>query len=295
MPLQGVWKRIEQRYGGFPPQLRRAARFVREHPQDVALQSLRTVAGRAGVSPTSMSRLLQSLEFESWDAFQAEHRDWLTAGRQGVFSGRADRLISGARVPGAEDELLDAVAEAERANVGAALAPEHRPALRKAADLLVAAPAITILGIRSCFPVAFSLHYTLSLFAPHARLMMAAGGSLLDDLHHLSEGDALVVVSVTPYSREIVEAARLARAAGVSVVGITDRPLSPVARLAEVALIAGNDSPAHIASPIGPLAVAQALALLVLSRSGETALEALRRREATLEATAAYIPEETPQ
>lgn len=295
MTLQRVWKRIEQGYGGFPPQLRRAARFVREHPQDVALQSLRTVAGRAGVSPTSMSRLLQSLEFESWDAFQAEHRDWLTEGRPGVFSGRADRLISGARAPGAEDELLDAVAEAERANVRAALAPELRPALRKAADLLAAAPTITILGIRSCFPVAFGLHYTLSLFAPHTRLMMAAGGSLLDDLHHLSEGDALVVVSVTPYSREIVEGARLARAAGVSVVGITDRPLSPVARLANVALVAGNDSPAHIASPIGPFAVAQALALLVLSRSGEAALEALRRREATLEATAAYVPEETPQ
>lgn len=293
MPLQDIWQRIESRYGAFSPQLQRAARFVRENPQDVALQSLRTLSRQAGVSPTSMTRLTQALEFENWDAFQAEHREWLTAGRQGVFSGRADRLISGAKKPGAEDQLLDAMAEAERANLSDALGAQSRAGLRQAADLLAAAPSIAIAGIRSCFPVAFSLHYSLSLFMPGVRLMTGTGGSLLDELHHLRANDALVVISVAPYSRETVEVARHARRANVRVVGITDGPLTPVARLCDVALVAGNDSPAHIASPIGPVAVAQALAILVLARAGEGALDALRRREATLEATSAYLPEET--
>lgn len=292
MPLQEIWQRIESRYGAFPPQLQRAARFVRENPQDVALSSLRGLAGRAGVSPASMTRLMQALEFETWDAFRGEHRDWLTAGRQGVFSGRADRLISGAKAPGAEDALLDSIAEAEQANVGAALAPQSRRALRQAADLLAAAPAISVVGIRSCFPVAFSLHYALSLFLPGARLMAGTGGGLVDDLHHLRENDALVVISVAPYSRETVETARYARRANVRIVGITDGPLTPVARLSDVALVAGNASPAHIASPIGPIAVAQALALLMLARAGESALQTLRRREAMLEATSAYLPDE---
>ena len=292
MSIQEVWHRIESRYGAFSPQIQRAARFVREHPQDVALHSLRSLAGRAGVSPTSMTRLMQALEFDTWDDFQSRHRQWLTEGRRGVFSGRADRLISDARRPGAEDLLLDAMAQAERANLDAALAPQSRAALRGAAELLAAAPLIAIAGVRSCFPVAFSLHYALSLFLPGTRLMTGAGGSLLDDLHHLREGDALVVISVAPYSRETIEAARHARAAGVRVVGITDGPLTPVARLSDATLVATNDSPAHIASPIGPLAVAQALAILMLARAGEGALKALRRREATLEATSAYLPDE---
>ncbi|MEO3999702.1 MurR/RpiR family transcriptional regulator [Mesorhizobium sp. CAU 1732] len=291
MALQETWQRIESRYGAFSPQLRRAARFVRENPQEVALQSLRTVAGRAGVSPTSMTRLLQALEFDTYDAFQAEHRSWLTAG--GVFSGRADRLISGAKKPGAEDELLDAMAEAERANVGVALSHQSRPALKQAADMLAGAAAVTILGIRSCFPVAFSLHYALSLFRPDVRLITGTGGSLLDDLHLLRKDEALVVISVAPYSRETVEAARYAQRAGVRVVGITDGPLTPIARVCDVALVASNDSPAHIPSPIGPVAIAQALAILVLARAGVEAIETLRRREATLEATSAYLPDET--
>lgn len=292
MALQEIWQRIESRYGAFSPQLRRAARFVRENPQDVALHSLRTLSRQAGVSPTSMTRLMQALDFNAWDTFQAEHRAWLTSGSQGVFSGRADRLINGSRTPGAEELLLDAIVAAEKDNVARALEPQARRSLAQAADLLVAAPAVAIAGIRSCFPVAFSLHYSLSLFMPDARLMTGMGGTLLDELHHLHEDDALVVISVAPYSRETVEVARHARRAGVRVVAVTDGALTPVARLAEVTIVATNDSPAHIASPIGPIAAAQALAILVLARAGDGALEALRRRETTLEAISAYLPQE---
>ena len=293
MALEQVWQRIDQQYGAFSPQLQRAARFVRQHPQEVALNSLRTVAGTAGVSPAAITRLLHALDVETWGAFQADHRTWLMAGREGVFSSRAGRLISDTRQPGAEDALLDAITAAEEANVRAALDPELHGGLREAAELLAAAPAVAIAGIRSCFPVAFSLHYSLSLFMPGARLMAAAGTGLLDELHHLRADDAVVVISVRPYSHETVELARLARERGVRVVGITDGPLTPVARLSDVALVAANDSPAHIASPIGPIAVAQALATLVLARSGADALDTLRRREATLDAISAYLPEES--
>ncbi|WP_047145358.1 MurR/RpiR family transcriptional regulator [Aquamicrobium sp. LC103] len=295
MSIQETWARIESRYADFSPQLQRAARFVREHPQEVALNSLRAVSREAGVSPTSMTRLLHALDYESYDLFQSAHRSWLTHERTGAFSGRADKLISGAKAPGAEDALLDAMAEAERANIAAGLAPERREALKQAASLVLAAPSVTIAGIRSCFPVAFGLRYALSLFMSDVRLMMGAGAALMDDLHHLGEGDVLVAITVTPCSRETVEAARFARSQKARVVAITDGNLTPLARLADVTLVANNDSPAHIASPIGPNAVAQALAMLVLARAGESALEAMKGREARLAAASAYVTDEDTQ
>jgi DNA-binding MurR/RpiR family transcriptional regulator len=293
-PFHDTWQRIDDRFDGLPPQLQRGARFVRENPHAVALDSLRALAGKANVSPSAMTRLVQAIGFGSYEAFQSVHRDWLIAGRQAVFSRRADKLVTDAKRPGGDDELIDALVLAESANVSAGLGDEHRGALRDAADMLAAAPAITILGIRSCFPIAFNLHYALSLFRANVRIMMGAGGSLLDDLHLLRRGDVLVAASVTPYSRETVDAARFAQRTGVSVICITDGPLTPLARASDVVLTAANESPAHIASPIGPLAVAHALAALVLARAGDGALEELRRREATFEATAAYLPEEQP-
>jgi DNA-binding MurR/RpiR family transcriptional regulator len=238
-----------------------------------------------------MTRLLQALDFDAYQHFQAEHRQWLTGEQDGVFSSRAGRLISGTRAPGAEEALLDAIAGAEQANVAAAMAPQARAALREAADMLLAAPAVAVLGIRSCFPVAFSLHYTLSLFMPGVRLMTGIGGSPLDELHHLHEGDVMVAITVAPYSRETVEAARYSRRRKVRLIAISDGNLTPVSRIADTVLVAANDSPAHIASPIGPLAVVQALASLTLARAGENALKTMRAREAALEATSAYLSE----
>ncbi len=292
MPVEAIWQQIDQRYDGFPPQLRRAARYVRDHPQDVALNSLRAIAGKAGVSPTSMTRLMQALKFENFDEFQEQHRRWLTHGKAAIFSRRAGELIDVVRTPAAEDLLVADFLSAEKANLDAALAPHRLKALKRAAEIVAAAPGVAVAGLRSCFPVAFSLHYALSLFIPRTWLMMGSGGSFLDDLYHVGKGDVFVVVSVAPYSRDIVEAARHMADRGVDVIAITDGNLTPIARLASVVLVAENASPAHIASPIGPIAVAQALALLTLARAGPAALEALRHRETVLAATHAYLDED---
>ena len=44
MPIEAVWRRIERRYEDLTPQMRKAARYVRGNPQDVALNSLRALA-----------------------------------------------------------------------------------------------------------------------------------------------------------------------------------------------------------------------------------------------------------
>jgi DNA-binding MurR/RpiR family transcriptional regulator len=102
MPVEAIWQQINQRYDGFSPQLRRAARYVRDHPQDVALNSLRALASSAGVSPTSMTRLMQALEFDTFDEFQDMHRRWLTKGASAPFSRRAGELIDVVKTPAPE-------------------------------------------------------------------------------------------------------------------------------------------------------------------------------------------------
>lgn len=290
MPLQQLWHQIETRFGGFSPQLQRAARFVRENPQDVALLSLRNIAARAGVSPATMTRLMQALEIETWCAFQSLHRHWLTTGRQGVFSGPADRVVTDARHPGAENLLLESMARLEGLNLESALGPPMQEPLRKAARLIALAPTVAIAGLRSSFPVAYGLHYALSLFLAGTVLMPGAGSALLDGLHHLRPGAVLITISISPYSRETVSLARLAHEAGCPVVAITDGPLSPLAQIADITLIARTDSPSHLASLVGLMAVAQALAMLVLARAGDGALETMRHRETIFETTSAYLP-----
>src|SRR5690606_32651221 len=124
------------------PQLRRAARYVRDHPQDVALNSMRALAGKAGVSPTSMTRLMQALEFDHFDEFQEVHRRWLTRRPNAPFSRRAGELIDVVRTPADEDLLMGELLTAERANLETSLSPERRQALTRAAEIIASAPGV---------------------------------------------------------------------------------------------------------------------------------------------------------
>ncbi|KOF21023.1 hypothetical protein AC244_06395 [Ensifer adhaerens] len=58
------------------------AKFTLSHPYDVAFASAREVAERAGVSTTTVMRLVNDLGFEKYAAFQQLFREELRRGRQ---------------------------------------------------------------------------------------------------------------------------------------------------------------------------------------------------------------------
>ena len=65
-----VKQRLEDAFPGLSPQLRQAARFVLDRPEDVALHSMRQLASRAGVHPSTMVRLARAPDYPGYiDAF----------------------------------------------------------------------------------------------------------------------------------------------------------------------------------------------------------------------------------
>lgn len=286
MTLADLWTSLERQYDDLPPRLREAAGYVRAHPSDIALHGLRRVARDSGLSTASLLRLVQTLGFPGWEEFQTLHRDWLIEAGRDLYSARAG-TVAGGGAP-----LIDRIREAEAANAASGLHPAQREAVLRAAERVAKADTVAVLGLRSCHAVAHSMAYSLGLFHPGARLMAATGGLMLDEVGALGPGGLLVAISVAPYSREVVEATRLARDCGLTVVALTDAPLGAVARLADVALIAANEGPAHLASITGLIALSQALVALALTHRGPQGLDMLRRREAALAARAVFLPPE---
>lgn len=58
------------------------AKFALSHPYEVAFASAREVASRAGVSTSTVMRLINDLGFEKYAAFQQLFREELRRGRQ---------------------------------------------------------------------------------------------------------------------------------------------------------------------------------------------------------------------
>jgi DNA-binding MurR/RpiR family transcriptional regulator len=275
---------IRGRFSELSPQFQMGAAFLLDHPDEVAVSSMRKVAERAQVQPASLVRLSQQLGFPGWN----ELRNLFVARvrtRPEPLTSRARSLVKGH----AKDALAHDLLVAQQHNLEVTAAHNARVTV-DAARLLRRAPHVHVAGFRSCYPVAFGLVYGYRLFRSSVSLLTGEAGTLEMQLRGIERDSATIVVSFAPYS---VEAARVAEAAlekGSKLIAITDSAVSPIALNADKVLIFSHESPSFFPSLVAATAIAESLVAHLLALEGTGAVEQLELAEQSLHAKGAYVP-----
>jgi DNA-binding MurR/RpiR family transcriptional regulator len=272
---------IKANLDGMPVQMQSAARFIIDHPSEVALLSMREQARKAGVPPATMTRLAQRIGFPGYQDLKDTYAEAI---RDNVawFSGRAVNMLSRRREYGEVSlvtETIDAITRA----INELRRPAAIEKLLKAADILHRAQRIYCIGARATFPVAFLFDYTQRYYSDKIRLLEGAGGSGVDLMHRISSKDALLAVSLSPYATSTQRTVKLAHAAGATVVAITDTEASPVARKADVSILISARSPSFFDTISPALASAEILVALLASRAGPDVPKKVRQHERHLQ------------
>lgn len=290
MGYAALVQRLAEIFPGLSPELRRAARYVLDRPDDVALLSMRGLARDATVHPSTMVRLARAAGFAGFNQFREPFRGRLREVHPGYLARARDlQTKSGA---GAAPRLLGEVVRSIEGNLAKTFTDDVETAFAECARLLASSRRVLVFGVRSCFPVAYYFHYAYRMFRPDLTLLDGRGGTFADDLRDFASGDALVAISVEPYSAETVRAVRYAKRRGGRVVAITDTPLSPLAAGADQALLVRCEGPSFFGSIAAAMAVAEALTVLLLAHGGEEALHALAESEQHLQRFDAYWRQE---
>jgi DNA-binding MurR/RpiR family transcriptional regulator len=282
-PLQS---RLLQDFDSLPRQLRSAARWVLDHPDDVALLSMRDQAERAGVPPVTMTRLAQRLGLDGYDQVRDLYAQAVRRRTIG-FADKGGALVARGKADG-EGRLLSDMLAAASGNLQRLAGADVLEQVRAATDILAGVRRIYALGQRSSFGVAFHLHYVASFLGADCHLIDGAGGTGADVLRSAGRGDALFAVSVKPYVRTTLDLARHAVARGMRVVALTDSTVSPLARQASTTIVVPTDSPSFFHTMLPAFAVAELLVALLATRRGEAALGAIAATEAELAALDVY-------
>jgi len=282
---------IVEAFETMPPQLRAAARYVLDKPDDVALLSMREQARRAGVPAATMTRLAKRLGLEGYDEVRALYAGAVRAGTLG-FAGKAEAQVEVQSLRGERALAADMALSLSR-QIARLAEPESLERLAGAANHLHAARRVYCLGLRSCHAAAWHFHYMLSLLGNKTVMLDDAGGTGLDAIRDAGPDDVLLAASVEPYARATIEAVRYAAAGGVPVVALTDSEVSPLASLSVATILVATESPSffHTMTPL--LAVAEILAALVAGNGGQDALAALERTEAQLSAFGVHLTRRT--
>jgi DNA-binding MurR/RpiR family transcriptional regulator len=252
------------------PTQRRIAHSLVEHAAKAAYLSAAEVAELAGVSQPSVTRFAMALGYTGYPALRRELRA-LTAdapdapaeqnAMQSAVHGETEHLRR------LEDQLQDL------------------DGVRRAAALLIGSRPLPVLGLRAAAPLAAYFGYFAAKVFPDVRVLDGGGTSLLDrlDQAHADGAGAMLAIVLPRYPRESVEAVREAKAAGQSVVVITDSAVSPVAEHADVVLPAAVGTQLVFDLHTGPMA----MAMVLLQAMCDAAPEPVQRRLEEFEATAA--------
>ena len=290
--LAAVTEQIEASFSGLSPQLRQAARYVLEQPDDVALNSMRRVAAHAGVHPSTMVRLAQALAYPGYAALRAPFRRHLR-GEQRYADRARDLLRSGAASETAS--LMRDIVALDMSNIERTFSGIGEEQFSAAVEALHGARRIFIVGLRKCFPVAYHFHYAHDMFRDNAVLAVTRGGLLTDVLRSAGPEDAMLAISFSRYTRDTVRAAEHVAARGTTVVAVTDSRVSPLAACATHVLVAAKDSPSFFGSLVGALSLTQALIAALAARSGPDAVSALGETERHLAAFNTYWERDNPR
>src|SRR5579864_767606 len=153
-------QRVQQDYGQLSARGRRVARWLVEHPDDVALLSTRQQAKSLGVAPATLTRFAKHFGFSGYDALRDVSQRGLRE-RAGTFAPGAKRMVARRRSSGAA-ALVEDVLEAISENIRALRDHAHLAKLQKAAELLSRGRRIYVLGSRSSYPIAYHFYYVAS-------------------------------------------------------------------------------------------------------------------------------------
>jgi DNA-binding MurR/RpiR family transcriptional regulator len=266
---------IARAYPGMSKQLQHIARFALEQPNELALGTVAVLANAMEVQPSAMIRFANALGFSGFSEMQQVFRGHLLQ-RSGSYRERIDQIrrkqTNGARAPAS---VLHQLVSESVAELGHLEENIRQADLKAAVNLIARAPRIHVLAQRRAFPVAGYLAYALSQLELRTHLLDGTGGMLRESLASMAPGDVLIAASFRHYSPEVISAAASASKLGVSVVAITDGPLSPLKVSAKVCLEQADDSSKPFRSLVAPLCLAQAL---VVSTGHQLAEQAANKK-----------------
>ena len=258
------------------PQLARAARYLVDHAREIGVTSMRGMATAAEVHPNTLVRLAQTLGFDGYESLRARFRDFVVGEGIGGFRARATALRDLA-ARGGTGEVVAEMAAALTQNTARLWEPPNVAALEQAAEAILRARRVYVLGMGSALSLAQQFWYVARQAFGHVSAIPRPGSVPIDDLAEIGGEDVLMALTFQPYRAETVAAVRHARDRRPHVIAITDSPTSPLAALADTVLLARTHSPQFFQSHAAATALLEVLLAVLVARSGEDSADRIAR------------------
>ena len=236
---------------------RAIASYIIEHYDTVAFITASRLGELVGVSESTVVRFACAIGYDGYPELQKKLQELIKARLTNV-----QRMGLGSDM--SEEDLVRTSLRTDITSLRHVKEVLNYGMVGKAADMILAARQVYILGLRASAPLAHFLWYYLNYIIPNTNLATSSiGGDIFGQLMHAGSNDLVVAISFPRYSSRTVEGVSFAKTNGAKVIAITDNELSPLTALSDECLYVNMDMNLFVDSLVAPLSVINTLVLLV--------------------------------
>ena len=251
-----------------PPALQVAARHIIDHPREVGVQSMRSLATKASVHPNAFVRVARQIGFNGYDEMRERFRDFVLSNDFGGFRDRT-RWLRRLANEGGTAAIVGEMAGAITENVERGFGKLSVEMLEQTCASILDANRVYVLGLGAAYGLAQQFAYVAGMAFAHIMPIPRHGTLPIDNLAFAGSADVLLAMTFQPYRAETMAAVRLAKRRGVQVIGITDSATSPLARAANSALICPTHTPQFFESHAAVTGLLETLIAVLVAQADE--------------------------
>ncbi len=260
-------EKIEKLSPSFSKGQRAIGNYILSSYDKAAFMTAARLGEVTGVSESTVVRFAMILGFDGYPELQAALQELIRIRLTAV-----QRMeITNDRI--GEGDVLESVLNSDMAKIRSTLETISRRDFYAAADAVMKARRIYIIGMRSSASLASFLFFNFRFMFDNVTLVQTTSGSeIFEQLLRVSKEDAVVAISFPRYSKRIINAVEYAQMQGAHVIAITDSAFSPIAAYADSGLYAKSDMASFVDSLVAPLSIIDAL-IVAIARKKQVELQ----------------------
>lgn len=248
---------IQSQYTRFSKGQKLIAQYILKNYDKVAFMTACKLGETVGVSESTVVRFANALGYSGYpklqDALQEVIKNKLTTVQ------RVDMV----KEFNDDSAILKKIVKSDMDNIKDTLEEIDEKAFEEAANRILKAKRIYIVGMRSSFTIAQYLGFYLGIILDSVHVIRTDMGDAFEQVVKINEDDVLIAISFPRYSKKSYQIVSYAKEKGAHIVSLTDSPFAPVASFTDNLLLVKSNMVSFVDSLVPALSIANALIVSV--------------------------------
>ena len=248
---------IQSQYTRFSKGQKLIAQYILKNYDKVAFMTACKLGEAVGVSESTVVRFANALGYSGYpklqDALQELIKNKLTTVQ------RVDMI----KEFNDDSAILKKIVKSDMDNIKDTLEEIDEKAFEEAANRILKAKRIYIVGMRSSFTIAQYLGFYLGIILDSVHVIRTDMGDAFEQVVKINEDDVLIAVSFPRYSKKSYQIVSYAKEKGAHIVSLTDSLFAPVASFTDNLLLVKSNMASFVDSLVPALSIANALIVSV--------------------------------